>query len=65
MFMLKRQNIFYLYRSPTPGPSYTTPFQLSVNLNLELEHGRPNKVRVPQEGRILGQCLYFLIISSL
>ena len=37
-------------RSPVskPGQAYTTPFQLNLNLNLDLEHGRPNKVRVPQ-----------------
>jgi len=31
-----------------PPNSETTPFQLNVNLNIELENGKPNKVRVPQ-----------------
>ena len=31
-----------------PPNSGTTPFQLNVNLNIELENGKPNKVRVPQ-----------------
>ena len=29
-------------------PAYTTPFVLNINTDLELEHGRPSKVRVPQ-----------------
>ena len=32
----------------SPDSSLTTPFQLNLNLRLELEHGKPNRVRVPQ-----------------
>ena len=31
-----------------PVSSGSSPFQLGINLNLELEHGKPNTVRVPQ-----------------
>ena len=31
-----------------PASSGSSPFQLGINLNLELEHGKPNTVRVPQ-----------------
>ena len=31
-----------------PPQSGSTPFQLNLNLNLELEHGKPSRLRVPQ-----------------